>query len=63
MAKAVAKTKKNRSEIKAIRAGPSESRATGQRPQGAEKEPGQAGAEAGQQTGQQGGRHQAPPPM
>src|SRR5258708_20431293 len=41
---------KNRSEIKAIHAGPGESHTNGLSPQGAEKEPGQAGAEAGRKS-------------
>jgi hypothetical protein len=39
-------TEENRSEIKAIRAGSGQGRAAGQRPQGFEEKPGQAGAEA-----------------
>ena len=41
----------NRSEIKAIHAGPGQARAAGEGPQGAEKEPGQTGAEARGQGG------------
>ena len=53
MAKAVAKSKKIRSEIKAICAGP-QGRAAGRGPQGAEEEPGQAGAKAAAKAASQG---------